>query len=64
MKVTVDRAKCTGLGICEAKAPDVFEIDDDGDLVILDDEVTADRIADVKEAVVGCPTEALKLVAD
>ena len=38
MKITVDRVKCTGLGICESLAPNVFEVDDDGDLVLLTDE--------------------------
>jgi NADPH-dependent 2,4-dienoyl-CoA reductase/sulfur reductase-like enzyme len=31
----VDRNKCTGLGICEAMAPEVFEVDESGELVLL-----------------------------
>lgn len=62
MKIFVDRAKCTGLGICESLAPEHFEVDDDGVLVLLEENVTdADRQA-VNEAIAGCPTEALKLV--
>ena len=64
MKITVDRVRCTGLGLCEAQAPDVFEIDDDGDLVVLADDVAPDRLEAVKAAVQACPTEALKLVDD
>jgi ferredoxin len=61
MKITVDRVKCTGHGICEQFAPDVFEINDDGDLVLLSDEVAEDLAGDVREAVDRCPTLALRL---
>lgn len=61
MKIIVDRTKCTGLGICESLAPDVFEVDEDGDLVLLTDEVPEGGLDSVEEAVAGCPTEALRL---
>jgi ferredoxin len=61
MKVTVDFTKCTGLGICESMAPDIFEVDDDGKLVLLKDDVTDDELQSVEEAVAGCPTEALRI---
>jgi ferredoxin len=61
MKVAVDFAKCTGLGICESMAPNIFEVDDDGKLVLLKDDVTDDELQSVEEAVAGCPTEALRI---
>lgn len=61
MKVVVDHAKCTGLGICESIAPDVFEVDDAGDLVLLREDVGDDELQLVEDAVAGCPTEALRL---
>lgn len=61
MKIFVDRAKCTGLGICESLAPDVFEVDDDGNLVLLADDVPEGGLDDVESAVAGCPTEALRI---
>lgn len=51
----------TGLGICESLAPDVFEVDENGDLILLQEEITEDVRATVEEAVVGCPTFALRL---
>lgn len=60
MKIVVDRTKCTGLGICESVAPDVFEVDDAGDLVLKRDTVPEGLLGDVESAVVGCPTEALR----
>ncbi|MGW5113132.1 ferredoxin [Nocardia sp. NPDC004123] len=62
MKVVVDRSKCTGLGICESLAPAFFEIDDNGELVQLEEDITDDELAAVEEAVQGCPTEALRIV--
>ena len=61
MKVSVDFAKCTGLGICESMAPDIFEVDDDGKLLLLRDDITDDELQSVEEAVTGCPTEALRI---
>ncbi len=62
MKILVDRSKCTGLGICESLAPEHFEVDDDGHLVLLDENVTDETLSGVEEAIAGCPTEALRLV--
>jgi ferredoxin len=64
MKVNVDRGKCMGLGICEATAPGTFEIDDDGSLVVLVEEVPAEQVAAVEAAVAGCPTQALSWAGD
>ncbi|GAA3390649.1 ferredoxin [Cryptosporangium minutisporangium] len=64
MKIVVDFEKCTGLGLCEAAAPDHFEIDDDGGLLVLADDVTPDQVDAVRAAVAGCPTLALRLAED
>jgi len=61
MKIIVDRSKCTGLGICESLAPEVFEVNDAGDLVLIADTVPGGCLAQVEEAITGCPTEALRL---
>ncbi|HKS98741.1 MAG TPA: ferredoxin [Rugosimonospora sp.] len=61
MYVNVDRAKCTGLGICESIAPEHFEIGDDGALILLHDDVSAADVATIEDAVRSCPTAALRL---
>lgn len=61
MKILVDWDKCTGLGICESLAPDHFEVNDDGDLVLLDENVSEGDLQMVQEACDGCPTEALRI---
>lgn len=61
MRVVVDRVKCTGLGMCEAEAPDLFEVQQDGSLVLLCERPSPDRLAAARAAVEACPTEALSL---
>ncbi len=61
MKVGVDLAKCTGHGICESIAEEIFEVQDDGTVVIHDAErPEADRPR-MQQAVTQCPAAALKL---
>lgn len=61
MKIELDRAKCTGIGMCESVAPDFFEIDHDGELVVHRDDADGSELADVEAAVQACPTAALRL---
>jgi ferredoxin len=61
MKISVDRGRCTGLGICESLAPKHFEVDDEGTLVLLDENVTPEDLDAVRDAVASCPTEALSI---
>ncbi|HWD05788.1 MAG TPA: ferredoxin [Amycolatopsis sp.] len=64
MKITVDRSKCTALGICESVAPDLFEVQDDGSLTIIDDRPGAEFRQAALDAVEGCPTGALLVEED
>jgi ferredoxin len=61
VKIAVDRTKCTGLGICESLAPKYFEVNEKGDLVLLEEIGAEQDLAELEEAVAGCPTEALFL---
>ena len=63
MRVSVDRTKCQGVGMCESIRPDVFELDDDGELILHEDVVAPDARDDLEQAVEACPTEALRLDA-
>ena len=60
-RVQVDRERCVGSGACEALASAVFEVDDDGVLVVLRSEPGEDDLPDVRDAVKACPTRALAL---
>ena len=61
MRIVLDESKCSSLGMCEGVAPDVFEVGDDGALHLLQLSPSADRRADVEDAVAACPTGALRL---
>lgn len=61
MKVKVDFDLCESNALCEALAPEVFELDDDDMLVVKKDEITDADVADVKRAVAACPRAAIKL---
>jgi ferredoxin len=54
-----DRARCAGLGVCEAIAPEFFEVGGDGEMVVLREEVGSDFETLVREAIDSCPTQAL-----
>lgn len=60
-RIEVDRERCVGSGTCEALASDVFEVDDDGVLVVHRPDPPDDELSDVREAVQACPTRALSL---
>jgi ferredoxin len=64
MRIVVDHNKCTGLGMCEAEAPDLFEVQDDGSLIVLDEQPAEDQREALEAAVESCPTEALSIVED
>lgn len=61
MRIKADFDLCESNAVCVGMAPDVFDLDDDDYLVILDDEVPADREAEMRQVVASCPKSALSL---
>ncbi|MEU3627216.1 ferredoxin [Amycolatopsis coloradensis] len=51
MKIEADRARCDGLGMCEAMAPGFFEVGDDGTVVVLDERPGEEHRQDLPAAV-------------
>ncbi len=62
MRVEVDLDKCTGHGICESIAEDVFEVQDDGTVRIEGGEQPESDRDRMQQAVTQCPAAALRLV--
>ncbi len=62
-RITADSAACQGYGNCITNASDVFDIDDDGVVVVLKNTVNEADRARVEEAARSCPVDALT-VAD
>jgi ferredoxin len=62
MKVVVDRTKCSGIGLCEVAAPTVFEVGDDGQAQVINEQPAVAEMPTVEEAIGTCPTGALSVV--
>jgi ferredoxin len=62
MKIQVDYDLCESNALCEAMAPEVFEVDDNDDLQLKTGETTDENIESVKRAVAACPRAAISLV--
>lgn len=63
MEVSVDRDLCEANAVCCGLAPDVFELDDDEQLVI-SMPIAADQEDRVRKAVERCPKNALTVTAN
>ena len=64
MKIIVDRDLCESNGVCEGLAPTVFQINDNDELDILQENPDESLRAKVQDAVRSCPKQALTLEED
>jgi ferredoxin len=62
MEISVDRDLCEANAVCCGLAPDVFELDDDEQLVIRQNP-PAEQLERVALAVARCPKNALQILA-
>jgi len=60
-RISIDRALCNGHGVCEAIAPDVFELADDG-LAVVRTAMSDDEA--VQEACDSCPMGAISIAKE
>lgn len=62
MQILVHRSRCDGNGVCMGIVPEVFDVDDDLVLHVLDPSPTEEEVqARVRQAVISCPTLALSV---
>ncbi len=59
--VKADFEVCQGYANCVMAAPSVYDIDDDGTVVLLKAEISEEERANVEEAVNSCPVSALSI---
>ena len=64
MRVKTDVAKCQGYGNCAAIDEDHFDLDDDGLVVVLREQVDPTEEETAAEAVRSCPVAAIWLGDD
>lgn len=61
MKMTVNWSLCDGNGVCAVEAPEIFELDDDDNLIVLQETIGSELKDKAERAVRVCPKHALKL---
>ncbi|GAC53926.1 ferredoxin [Gordonia amicalis] len=64
MRIKADFDLCESNAICVGMAPDFFDPDDDDYLVILQEEIPADRVEELRQVAANCPKSALSVVED
>lgn len=62
MEIAHDAKRCASLGICEELAPSLFEVSDDGELIVLDHFPDVAQQGAARAAAAGCPTGAITLI--
>ena len=62
MKITVDRDRCEGHGVCEEIAPEVYRLDDSGELELLHKDVPQVLAAKARSGARLCPVAALTVM--
>lgn len=63
MKITVNKDKCIGCGLCDPVSAGIFGLGSDGKAVVNEgvDTQTASVIENVKQAAASCPTGAIEI---
>ncbi|MFH8694048.1 ferredoxin [Streptomyces chartreusis] len=62
MKVQLEADKCVASGQCVLAATEVFDQDDDGIAILLDERPADENLDGVREAEAICPAAAIRLV--
>ena len=65
MKISIDRDRCEGHGLCTEQAPVILEFDDNAELVhhFEGSDIPPEQIAAARAAVTSCPVAALRELA-
>lgn len=64
MRVIVDRDLCEANGVCVGEAPEVFGLDEQNGMTLLDGTPAVEHVAEVRRAVHRCPRGALSIVEE
>jgi len=60
-KIEVDWGLCESNGVCMGIIPEVFRLEDDDTLTVLQEDVTPENEEQVREAVRQCPRQAISI---
>jgi ferredoxin len=60
-KIEVDWGLCESNGVCMGIIPEVFRLEDDDTLTVLQEDVTPENEEQVRDAVRQCPRQAISI---
>jgi ferredoxin len=63
MRINIDTTRCEGFGMCEEVAPDLFKLDEDGNLHVREGVLPTDLESRAAAGARVCPVGALKITA-
>jgi ferredoxin len=61
-QIEVEMERCEGHGLCEQVAPDIYQLDDEGELVLLAESVSADLVNKAEAGARACPVAAIRVL--
>ncbi|MET9264962.1 ferredoxin [Amycolatopsis sp. NPDC004079] len=61
LRVSADREVCVVSSLCVYRVPEVFDQDDEGRVKVVDPAPPAALAPEVRRAVQGCPTRAIRI---
>lgn len=61
MKTKVDQDTCIGCGLCVSTCPEVYEMNDEGKSVAIDEDVAIENKGCAQQAADGCPVNAIEI---
>lgn len=63
LRITADRGRCCGYGLCAQLCPEIYKLDEDGLVVLATDTVPDGLEEAAREGAAACPAEALAIEA-
>jgi ferredoxin len=63
LRVTADRSRCCGYGLCAQLCPEIYKLDENGLVVLATDTVPEGLEESAREGAAACPAEALLVEA-
>jgi ferredoxin len=64
VRIRIEPSRCEGFGNCINAAPDIFDMDGNGRVVLKKDTVDDSRIDVVRRAVYDCPVNVISLTQE
>lgn len=64
MRVTANSATCAVSSLCVYRLPGVFDQDEDGLVLVLDESPDSALHEEVRRAVRACPTKSIRVIED